>query len=469
MSFAPQSSRWLSPLIVSFGVLAGQFDTSVNIAFPAITAAFAIEIPTIQWIVICYVLTYASLLLGCGRLGDVFGHKRVLLAGLLWSALSFYLCGRAPTFGWLLVCRGMQGLGHALVLSCAPALVTLAFPEAERGKALGLYTMFAAVAATLGPLLGGPLVTLWGWPAVFYFRVPMAVLAALLTIGWVRQPVAITPGQRFDGLGAVTLTTAIAGLLLALNQGNRMGWLTLPTLGAGSAALSCFGLFIWHTARCAEPVIDLRLFQHAGFSLANLAHILVSIASFSVLLLVPYYLLNTYHVSALVGGVLLAMSPLGSMLASPLGGRLLTQVAPRRLSLLGAGLVAAGLLGIGQWQTSPAMALVAGVLLVQGFGQGLFQVANMDFVMGMIPRQHQGVAGSLTMLTRAVGIVAGATLGAFLLGLLQTHYMATLGSMGVAEAHLAAQAFLHAFQGAFHYAAGLAVLAGVLLWSSRFT
>ncbi len=465
---SPQPPRWLAPLIVSFGALTGQLDTAVNIALPAITTAFAIEIPAIQWLVICYVLTYASLVLGCGRLGDIFGHKRVFLTGLLWSALSFYLCGQAPTFGWLLVFRGMQGLGNALVVSCAPALVTLAFPEAERGKALGFYTMCTSIAATLGPLLGGPLLTLWGWPAVFYGRVPLAVLAALLTAGWVRQPVAVRPGQRFDRLGAVTMTTAIAGLLLALTQGNRLGWWALPTLGAGSGALGCLGVFLWHTTRCAEPVIDLRLFRHAGFSVAHIAHILVNVASFSVLLLVPYYLLNAYHASALLGGVLLALSPLGSILASPLGGRLLTRVTPYRLSLAGATLVAMGLYGIGQWQASSALGWVAGMLLVQGFGQGLLHVATMEYVMGMMPRQQQGVAGSLTMLTRAVGIVAGATLGAFLLNALQAQHTVLLQATGLPAPTLAAQAFLLAFQETLRYAAGLAALAAVVLWGRRF-
>ena len=329
----PHRHRWLSPLIVSLGVAAGPLDTAVNIAFPAITAAFGIPVTTIQWVVICYVLTYGSLLLGCGRLGDVIGHKRVFLFGLGWSAISLYLCGWAPTFAWLLFFRIMQGVGTALLLSCAPALVTLAFPEAERGTALGVYTMLSALASTLGPLLGGQFVALWGWPAVFYFRVPLALIAAVLTVFWVQQPVGVRPGQRFDSLGAVALTAAIAGLLLALNQGNRLGWSAPPTLLFAAGAWACLGFCIWYELRCAEPVIDLRLFRHTAFSIANMAHVLANIASFTVLLLVPYYLLNSYQASAFVGGVFLATAPLGTMLASPLGGWLLSRYASQHLSV----------------------------------------------------------------------------------------------------------------------------------------
>jgi EmrB/QacA subfamily drug resistance transporter len=460
--------QWLTLGIVSLGMSIGPLDTAVNIAFPAITAAFNIPVPTIQWVVICYVLPYASLLLGCGRMGDIIGHKRVFLLGLGWSAVSLLLCGWAPTFGWFLLFRGCQGIGSALVLSCAPALATLAFDEAERSKVLGIYTMLSAVASTLGPLVGGPLVALWGWSAVYYFRVPIAVLAALLTVVLVRQPVVVLPSQRFDALGAVTLTAAIAGLLLLLNRGNHLGWLSLPMLVLCGGACGCVGFFVYHEARCAEPMVDLRLFRHAAFSMAYLAAVLSNVASFTIMLLIPYYLHTYFQVSAIAGGLLLAMSPLGMMLASPLGGRLLYRASTPRLSLYGLALATGGLLGISQWQPHTATLLVAGLLFLQGFGQGLFQVANMDFIMGSIPRHQQGIAGSLTMLTRTIGVVAGATLGSGIFGFLQPYYTVRLQAAGVSDSALSVQAFMLAFQGAFWGATAVAAVACVLMWSSRY-
>jgi MFS family permease len=331
-----------------------------------------------------------------------------------------------------------------------------------------MYTMLSALASTLGPLLGGQLVALWGWSAVFYFRVPLALIAAVFTLYWVQQPVRAHHGQHFDSLGAAALTAAIAGLLLTLNQGNRLGWFTLPTLLLGGGAWACLGFCIWYELRCAEPVVDLRLFRHAAFAMANMAHVLVHIATFTVLLLVPYYLLNTYQTSALLGGVFLAMAPLGTMLAAPLGGWLLSRYASRHLSLCGLCLVSAGLLGISQWHAHTATTLIVSMLGLQGFGLGLFQVANMDFVMGVMPRHHQGVAGGLTMLTRTIGVAAGATLGSFLLGVLQAHYTVQLVAASVSVADIAPQAFLLAFQVVFQYAAATAAVAAALLWSSRF-
>jgi EmrB/QacA subfamily drug resistance transporter len=454
--------------LVGCSVAVGPLDTAVNIAFPAITTAFHIAVPTIQWVVICYVLTYASLLLGCGRLADILGHKRVFLWGLWWSAGSLLLCGLAPSFGWLLVFRGCQGIGIALVLSCGPALATLSFAETERSRILGFYTMLVAAASTLGPLLGGLLVQRWGWPAVFFFRAPIALVAALLVTWLVRQPVAIKPGQRFDAIGAVTLTLSLIGFLLAFNRGNDLGWLSGSTLGLAGGACACLGWFIWQEQHCTEPVIDLTLFRYAAFSIANLAHTLLHLASFTVLLLVPYYLLNYQHTSVRAGGIVLATAPLGTMLASPLGGRLLARYTGYWLSLIGLACSTCALVGVSQWQAATPAGMVMAILFVQGVGLGLFQVANMDFVMGTIPRQQQGVAGSLAMLTRTMGVVSGAALGSLLFGLLQPHYAAELQATGVAATSVDPQAFLLAFRGTFLAAAAVAALAGLLMWASRF-
>jgi EmrB/QacA subfamily drug resistance transporter len=449
-------------------VAIGPLDTAVNIAFPAITAAFHISLPTIQWVIICYVLTYASLLLGCGRLGDIVGHRRVFLFGLWWSVISLLLCGLAPTFGWFLLCRALQGVGTALVFGCAPALVTLAFPEAERGKALGLYNMVSAAAYALGPVVGGLLVAHWGWPAVYLFRAPLALLSALCMWLFVRQTAATKPGQRFDVAGALSLTLALAGLLLACNRAQQLGWFSLPPLLLFGGAGSCLGFFLWHERRCAEPVIDLRLFQHRAFTMANVANILANVAGFTILLLVPYYLLDYQRVSAVAGGVLLAVAPLGSVLASPVGGWLIQRLSAQRLSLGGLLLMTLGLASISQWRGSASTLLIAGALWLQGFGLGLFQVANMDFVMGTMPRFQQGVAGSLTMLTRTLGVVGCATMGAMTFGLLQAFFTTRLQAADLAVEATKTQAFVLAFQWVFQGAAVVAAVTCMLMWSTRF-
>src|SRR5690349_18602503 len=186
--------------MIGLGTAATQLDTAVNIAFPAITRAFDLSIGDIQWVVISYVLTYASLLLALGRIGDTVGHALVFRIGLVWSTVALLLVGWSPSFGALLLFRFLQGVGAALVLSCGAALVIAIYGEERRSRALGIYTMMFSLGLMIGPLLGGALTAAWDWPAVFWFRIPIAVAALLLLHGMPASPKR-EASDRFDVLG----------------------------------------------------------------------------------------------------------------------------------------------------------------------------------------------------------------------------------------------------------------------------
>src|SRR5215470_4979608 len=182
-------------LLVGLGTSVVPLDTAVNIAFPAITGSFGLPIEMIQWVVICYVLTYSSLMLAFGRAGDIWSHGRMFRIGLLWSGVAFPLCATASSYGWLLFCRFLQGIGASLIVSCAPALVTGLFPEHRRSRAVGIFTLMYAIGSAAGPLLGGMLVQLWGWPAVFWFRAPLALIAVLFSAERAATPQPATRDQ----------------------------------------------------------------------------------------------------------------------------------------------------------------------------------------------------------------------------------------------------------------------------------
>ena len=216
-----------------------------SISRPANGDAAMLPIETIQWVVICYVLTHAALMLAFGRLGDVFGYGRVFRAGLLWNAVAFVCCAAAPSFGWLLFCRFLQGIGAALILSCAPALVTGLFPENRRSRALAAFTMMYALGSAGGPLLGGGLVDLGGWPAVFWFRAPIAVIALIFLEGLPAAP-RRGPREPVDIVGAGLLALAISTLLLTLNQLQHPGRQLLALIAfSGIAAASLLGFVRW--------------------------------------------------------------------------------------------------------------------------------------------------------------------------------------------------------------------------------
>ncbi len=438
----------LGILVIGIGTLSVPFDSAVNVAFPDIIRAFGLPITSIQWVVISYTLTYAALMLVFGRVGDMAGYRRIFQIGTGWSVVAFLLCAAAPSFGWLLAARVLQGIGAAMTLSCGPALATSLYPEAERTRILALYTMLFSAGGAAGPILAGQLVQYFGWPAVFWFRVPLSLIALLLATG---LP-AGTPQsrQRFDAPGAVLLVLTITTMLLALNQLQHLdtaAWRL--ALLAGLTVAAAIG-FVMREQRTAQPIMALHFFRDGDFTVVNLANVGLNLAGFSIMLLMPFYLDRAAGLSVGTAGVVLAASPLGIMLAAPLAGRLAVRISPRRLALIGAAMMAAAQTLIGEVSGQLGITLLTCFMALQGIGLGLFQVAYFDITTASMPRSDRGVAGSLVMMTRTIGVVTAATV---LMLIFQTLRMTALAH-GVSDA----AAFLSGFQGAFRIAAAISVI-----------
>lgn len=444
--------------MASLSALLGSLDSSVNIAFPALTTAFALEVSLIQWVVVSYVLTYASLLLGCGRLADVWGHGRILTWGLAGSVAAFLLCGLALSFAWLLVARVLQGISIALVLAAAPALVTLAVPPEERGRALGLFQMSAAIGFALGPPLGGILVDSFGWRAVYLFRVPLALALTVLALSQPRSAQAQPHEQHFDFLGALTLAGSVAGFLFAVSRGRDLGWTSPLVVSLVLGASVCFTGFLVTETRVKVPVVDLSLFQRPAFTIANLLNVLANCSMFAIWLLVPYYIVNALGYSAALGGLLMLPNPLATALAAPLAGRLSDRFGTSRISTLGLGLETLGLWGISRLDAGSGYVPVALALGLVGLGLGLFQTPNMSFVMGEIPRAQQGVAGSMAQMMRTLGVVIGVTSASMLFDSRRAIYAERLQL----AAPTAPQGFIPAFQDVFFVSAIVCTVAAGL-------
>ena len=195
----------------------GPLDSAVNVAFPDITSGFGLEMKAIRWVVIAYVATYASLMLVFGRIGDLVGHNRVFVTGLVVCLLGFGICATASSYNSLLAARVLQGIGTALVLSCGPALATSLFDEHWRPRILGAYAMMFGLGGALGPSLGGWLVDHWGWPAVFWFRLPLACVALLLAL-LLRMPSPERDRGQVDLQASLLLACTTALVLITISQ-----------------------------------------------------------------------------------------------------------------------------------------------------------------------------------------------------------------------------------------------------------
>ena len=432
--------------MIGLGMAATQLDTSVNIAFPAITRGFGLAIGEIQWVVICYVLTYASLLLALGRIGDTVGHALVFRIGLIWSTVALLLVGWSPGFGAMLFFRCLQGIGAALVLSCGVALVTSLYGEERRSHALGIYTMMLSVGLMLGPLLGGALTSLWDWPAVFWFRVPIAATALLLFRGAQASPQR-QAADRFDVLGGLALVLGLVTMLLAINRLREFSAIGFALLSA-----LAFAAFIFREKRAARPIIAVDILRGPGFALLNLVSVLLNLAAFSVWLLVPYFLARVPAYSLTESGAILATAAAGAALAAPIGGRLAgRRISAQRLAIAGAAANGIGLLMLGAWTEQTATWLRIAALVMQGVGLGLFQLAYSDIVTAALPLRDRGVAGSLVLLTRTFGTVTAASVIFLVFEILNARY-----------------GFLGGFQKTFQFAALLAfAAAGLSAFSAR--
>jgi MFS family permease len=431
-------ARRVALVIVLAGAIVAPLDTAVNVAFPAITNAFGLELPAIRWIVILYMLTYGGFMLIGGRLGDLYGYRRVFGLGLGVVALSFVGSALAPSYAVLIAARIAQGVGMALILGCGPALSLSLYDEAARTRVLGYYASMFALGTALGPLLGGVLVGPFGWQAVFWMRVPLA-LAVLVLLRFVAT-VPHKSGRAFDTAGAALLALWTGALVLALSLSG------VATLWLGLVAVVAFVGFVLREARIAEPILRPALFRDASFTILNLLNIAVNLAAFAVLLLGPYYFVRVSGLGALGVGLLLGTWAGGTLLGAAMAERLGRRFGLQRVGFAGIALCVLGLGAAGFWDAQTALVAAGSALLVQGFGVGLFQVAYADGVVAALPREDRGVAGSLTMLTRMLGIVGGATLFAAL--------FRDAEGAALAAGLSAGDAFLEGFRYAFRCAAG---------------
>ncbi len=337
--------RW----IAAAGAFVVSLDSMVNIAFPAMAAAFHVPPARVRWVIVCYVFTYAVTSFVGGAVADRVGHAHVFRAGLALSVVAFVVAGAAPAFGWLLAGRMLQGFAGGLVYGTVPGLVTLAAAPSQRNRALGFLNAAIGLAFSVGPVLGGILLDGFGWRAVFHVRVPLGVAA----LGWAAFGLPVT--RRPPAHRLVRARDLVRGRVLS------------------ASALS--------------------FMANAGI--------------FSIWLLAPFYLISGRGLDAIPAGVLFMLTPLGTALAAPVAARAADRLGPRIPVAVGLALEAAGLLLMTSASATTPLPVIAVGLFTAGFGLGFFQVPNMADVMGAFPPAQQGVAGGLTFLARTLGIVAG--------------------------------------------------------------
>jgi EmrB/QacA subfamily drug resistance transporter len=449
-----QTRKWAVFGIVAIGIYMATLDTSiVNISLPSISAYFHVPLSgLVEWVIIAYLVTIASVQLTFGRLADMLGRKPLWMAGLVVFTLGSVLCGAAPTLLLLVIFRAFQGIGGALLMSNSTAMLTRAFPARERGRILGLNSVVVSLGVSTGPTLGGLITTLLSWRWIFFVNLPIGILGLILTFFVLKEPAGLYTRQRFDPLGAVVLSAGMLAIMFALSFGQEAGWASPLILGLFIAGLMVLVGFVLIERRVTDPIIDLKLFRNRLFAAANLSGLLSFFALFAVSFLLPFYLEELRHFPTDEAGLLLTPIPLSVSLVAPVSGWLSDRFGSRVLSSAGLATSALGLWLLTALGTDTAVFDIVWRLIIVGVGIGLFQSPNNSAVMGAVPPERRGIGSGFLATVRVVGqslsvAVAGAvfaSLGAARAG----RMLATNQSLSAAQLANLQATFLSGFHSA---------------------
>lgn len=400
--------KWWILIAIGIGSFMSALDASVvNTILPIVREAFKSDVATIEWVVTIYLLVLSGLLLTFGRLGDLRGHKSVYIWGFVIFVLSSALCGAAWSPAALIVFRGLQGIGGAILAANSAAIVSRNIPPAERGRAFGLVSMLTYLGLTVGPSLGGWLAHALSWRAIFYINVPIGALA--LAFGWIFIPSA-TPseaGARFDIPGAVLFLAGLTGLLLGLNKGADWGWSSPAVWGFLVGAALLLAVFVQVEHRSSAPMLDLSLFQVPLFSMATISAILNYICVYSITFLMPFYLIQGRGMNSAQAGLLLTIQPIIMAITAPISGTLSDRIGSRLPGMLGMATLGIGLFILSRLGSDTSLWLAGLGMAIAGLGTGAFISPNTSALMGAAPRARQGIASGVQATARNFGMVLG--------------------------------------------------------------
>lgn len=469
-----QRRRWYALAVVSIGSFMTPFDASiVAVALPAMGADLQLTYSQALWAQAAYLLITSVLLIPAGRFTDSRGLVRYYLLGTAVFALGSVLAALAPSGNVLIAARCVQGAGGALVFSTSVAIVTAAFPAQERGKALGLTTTAVYLGLTLGPVLGGLIVTHADWRWIFFINVPIA--AVTVAAGWsligverrdrLNEKIA-RPSRRVDWAGAILLGAALVALFVPVTYSPLWGWSGARSIVPLVAAALLFGAFVLVEDRVREPMLDLDLLRkNRVFRGANAAALINYMAVFAVTTLTAVFLQIVQGLSAQQAGLVLLAQPVLMAVLSPFTGRLSDRVGSRVLAMSGMLLVALGMLQLSFVSGSMGQVLLA--LGTVGLGMALFSAPNISAVMGSVDRSQLSLASGFLSTMRFTGQgISMAVLGAIAAWKLGSEggRMIFLGEAGSAAS---ADAFADGYRAAMLVGAVLAAFAAAISWTAK--
>jgi EmrB/QacA subfamily drug resistance transporter len=478
--------RWWTLAAMCFALFMIMLDnTVVNVALPSIQDDLGASLSGLEWTVNAYTLAFAVLLVTGGRLGDILGRRRMFLFGVVVFALSSASIGLSPDATWLVAGRALQGIGAAFMMPATLSIITVTFPAAERGKAIGTWAGVSALALAIGPVVGGALAEYVSWRAIFFLNLPVAVGAVAVTLFATHESRDESHEHSIDWPGIAALSIGLSALVLALVEGNAWGWGSGRIIALFAVAVVGLAGFFAIEPRVREPMVDFSLFRSRTFLGANGVAFIVSFAMFAMFFFTALYMQNILGYSPIEAGVRFLPSTLMIVLIAPLAGRLTDRVGPRPLIVSGLSLVTLALFLQTRIDVDTGYGLLLPAFVLMGIGMALVMSPMSTAAMNAVVPEKAGVGSGILSMNRMVGATFGvAAIGALFQHLARNELADKLVGTSVSKAqqdqivhslgagggnsmppqvqHAAHDAFIHAFSNGMWLSAGVAAL-GVLL------
>ncbi len=444
---------------LSMSMLLSSLGTSIaNVGLPTLAQAFGATFAQVQWIVLAYLLAITTLVVSVGRLGDLVGRRRLLLAGVLLFTVASALCGAAPNLGMLVAARALQGIGAAVMMALTLAFVGETVPKPRTGSAMGLLGTMSAVGTALGPSLGGLLIAGFGWPALFFATVPLGMLTLVLAYRFLpadRRPA--TPRTvRFDHIGSLLLAATLAAYALAMTTGRgHFGLLNLLLLLGAVGGAAGFALV---ETRVGSPLIRPALFRDPILSAGFAMSALVTTVMMATMVVGPFYLSGVLALDAASVGLVMSCGPFVAALVGIPAGRIVDRFGPQRSTVAGLAAMPAGTSILPLVPPGFGAPGYIAPLVVITAGYAFFQAANNTAVMAGIGPDQRGLVSGLLTLSRNLGLITGASA------------MGAVFAWGSASADVAVastEAVAAGMRSSFAVAAGLVFAALAIALASR--
>jgi len=446
--------------LVCLGIFLGTMDMSItNIALPTLAAEFDVASDEVIWVTLVFILVSTGLGLVMGRLGDLYGRKRLYILGFTLFTAAAGLAAIAGSLPELLGARAVQAVGASMVIANGAAIVAASFPAARRGQALGIMIGAVGAGVAVGPVLGGILVDVLDWRAIFWTRLPLGVIGAVLVTAFLRDMPADQRPKGIDLAGSVSFFFLMSTAVLAVNRGSAWGWCSWEIVGLFVGAVVLLAVFLRIEQRSPSPVLDLDLFQHRPFTGGMLATFFQFFGLSAAIILMPFYLVEGRGFSTLEAGGIIAGFPLAMMVFAPMSGQLSDRASPRAVAVVGLIIVAGGLFSLATLSPTTSVAGIVLRLVVVGTGTAIFSTPNTMVIMASVRPDRLGTASAAQTTARTVGNAFGIAVAVALFTSQATHYALARSPLGLDDPIIGPNALISGTRLAFVVAGAIAIFA----------